>query len=242
MTPLSYAINSFHRYMHPKAPPLSRRIALGWLFLISRTAAGFSLSPPPAKKFPSSAYAISPSHHRHSYKAASSKSYNQISAAHFSSNSNVAEASVMIDQLPTTKWADVFSHRNPNYSPQHLFPPFSSSSHKGSHGRIAILGGSNKYTGAPYYAAQAALNCGVDLGTVFCAEEVGYTKSVLLVSYHYFAPLYITHMLVIPGFYPHKVLLSRTHGTRSLLNRTIRCTIGRRGSIITRIGKVQTQE
>jgi len=172
MTPLSYAINSCGRYMHPKAPLLSRQIALGWLFLISRTAAGFSLSPPPAKKFSSSAaFVISPSHHRHSYKAASLKSYNQMSTARSSSNSNVAEAAVMIDQLPTTKWADVFSQRNPNYSPQYLFPPLSSSSHKGSHGRIAILGGSNKYTGAPYYAAQAALNCGVDLGTVFCAEE-----------------------------------------------------------------------
>ena len=202
MAPLSYAINSFRRYMHPKTPILSRQIALGWLFLISRTAAGFSLSPPPAKKFPSAAFAISPSHYRHSY------SYNQMSTAHSSSNSNAAEAAVMIDQLPTTKWADVFSHRNPNYSPQYLFPPLSSSSHKGSHGRIAILGGSNKYTGAPYYAAQAALNCGVDLGTVFCAEEVSHTQNVLL--YHIIALLHyvLTVLLVIPGFCPHKVLFS----------------------------------
>ncbi|KAL7526288.1 hypothetical protein ACHAXR_003927, partial [Thalassiosira sp. AJA248-18] len=52
-----------------------------------------------------------------------------------------------------------------------LFPPLTTSSHKGSHGRIAIFGGSEKYTGAPYYAAQSALHCGVDLATVFCAKE-----------------------------------------------------------------------
>jgi len=151
---LSYAVNSLHRYMHPKTP-LSRRLAVGWLFLISRAAAGFCPSPQPQQstKF-ISASAKSSSHHRHSSNiSASFKSYNQMSTAH------------------TQKWADVFTHQNSNYSPQYLFPPLSSSSHKGSHGRIAILGGSNKYTGAPYYAAQAALNCGVDLATVFCAEE-----------------------------------------------------------------------
>ncbi|EJK62079.1 hypothetical protein THAOC_17323 [Thalassiosira oceanica] len=52
-----------------------------------------------------------------------------------------------------------------------LFPPLTSTSHKGSHGRIAVLGGNEKYTGAPYYAANAALHCGVDLATVFCASE-----------------------------------------------------------------------
>jgi NAD(P)H-hydrate repair Nnr-like enzyme with NAD(P)H-hydrate dehydratase domain len=173
---LSSALNSLHRYMHhPTIIPLSsRRLAAGWLFLISRTAAeaGFCLSPqPPSTKFISSAaFANSPpsQHHMHNYRAAF-KSHNKMSTSRSSSNSNTA-AAVMIE-LPTKKWADVFTLQNPNYNPQNLFPPLSSSSHKGSHGRIAILGGSNKYTGAPYYAAQAALNCGVDLATVFCAEE-----------------------------------------------------------------------
>lgn len=187
---LSYAVNILRRHMHPKAPLLSRQIALGWLFLISRTTA-FCLSPQPpqTKKFTSSAVANKPAHHRQSSRAAYFKSYNQMSTACRSSNSNIAEVATMIDQVPATKWADVFAHQNPNYSPKYIFPPLSSSSHKGSHGRIAILGGSNKYTGAPYYAAQAALNCGVDLGTVFCAEEV----SRMLVSYYCFASLYITH-------------------------------------------------
>eukprot|EP00580_Thalassiosira_gravida_P017338 CAMPEP_0201667866 /NCGR_PEP_ID=MMETSP0494-20130426/17134_1 /ASSEMBLY_ACC=CAM_ASM_000839 /TAXON_ID=420259 /ORGANISM="Thalassiosira gravida, Strain GMp14c1" /LENGTH=424 /DNA_ID=CAMNT_0048148025 /DNA_START=195 /DNA_END=1469 /DNA_ORIENTATION=- len=52
-----------------------------------------------------------------------------------------------------------------------LFPPLTPSSHKGSHGRIAIFGGSEKYAGAPYYAAQSALHAGIDLATVFCAKE-----------------------------------------------------------------------
>ena len=49
--------------------------------------------------------------------------------------------------------------------------PLDASNHKGSSGRIAVLGGSEKYTGAPYYAAMAALYTGVDLATVYCAQE-----------------------------------------------------------------------
>ena len=176
---LSYAINSLllRRHMHPKAAPLlSRQIALGWLFLIGRTTAAFCLSPQPrppqtTKHISSATFTnYSPTHQRHS-SAAYFKSYSQMSTVRSSSNSNVAEAAAMDQQL-ATKWEDVFTHQNhPNYSPKYLFPPLSSTSHKGSHGRIAILGGSDKYTGAPYYAAQAALNCGVDLATIFCATE-----------------------------------------------------------------------
>jgi len=36
---------------------------------------------------------------------------------------------------------------------------------------VAIFGGSDRYAGAPYYAARSALVCGVDLATVFCARE-----------------------------------------------------------------------
>ena len=50
-------------------------------------------------------------------------------------------------------------------------PPLTQSSHKGSSGRILILGGSAKYTGAPYYAAMSALRTGSDLVTVHCANE-----------------------------------------------------------------------
>lgn len=50
-------------------------------------------------------------------------------------------------------------------------PTLSSKSHKGSSGRVLILGGSAKYTGAPYYAAMSALQTGCDLVTIHCAKE-----------------------------------------------------------------------
>lgn len=50
-------------------------------------------------------------------------------------------------------------------------PKLDSNCYKGSSGRIGILGGSEKYTGAPYYAAMSALRTGADLATVFCAQE-----------------------------------------------------------------------
>ena len=68
-------------------------------------------------------------------------------------------------------WSDVLNRKDFSDHIRSLFPKLSSESHKGSHGRIAIFGGSERYTGAPYYTASAALNCGVDLVTVFCAEE-----------------------------------------------------------------------
>jgi ATP-dependent NAD(P)H-hydrate dehydratase len=49
--------------------------------------------------------------------------------------------------------------------------PLSSNSHKGSSGRIGILGGSAVYTGAPYYAAMASLQTGADLAYIFTAQE-----------------------------------------------------------------------
>jgi ATP-dependent NAD(P)H-hydrate dehydratase len=50
-------------------------------------------------------------------------------------------------------------------------PCLTSKSHKGSSGRISVLGGSEKYTGAPFYASMSALRTGADLATVYCALE-----------------------------------------------------------------------
>ena len=49
--------------------------------------------------------------------------------------------------------------------------PLTYDSHKGSSGRIGILGGSAQFSGAPYYAAMASLKAGADLAFVFCPEE-----------------------------------------------------------------------
>jgi len=43
--------------------------------------------------------------------------------------------------------------------------------HKGTCGRIGILGGSPAYTGAPYYAGISALKFGADLTYIFTAQE-----------------------------------------------------------------------
>jgi len=54
---------------------------------------------------------------------------------------------------------------------QKAIVPLSSNSHKGSSGRIAILGGNAQYTGAPYYASMACLHSGADLAYVLTAHE-----------------------------------------------------------------------
>ena len=107
--------------------------------------------------------------------------------------------------LPT-KWSDVLADTSspPSSSPSsssntksfvsNLFPPLTSTSHKGSHGRIAIFGGSEKYTGAPYYAAQSALNTGVDLVTIFCAKEASTPiKCYRYVVKDYTCMIYLLH-------------------------------------------------
>jgi len=50
-------------------------------------------------------------------------------------------------------------------------PPLTNSLHKGELGRIAVIGGSTEYTGAPYFAAISALKLGADLVHVFCVKD-----------------------------------------------------------------------
>jgi len=50
-------------------------------------------------------------------------------------------------------------------------PVLDSSSHKGQGGRIGVIGGSEEFTGAPYYAGLAALRTGAELVYVLTAEE-----------------------------------------------------------------------
>ena len=70
-------------------------------------------------------------------------------------------------ELAFTSWDD----RVKEIALKTCIPPLSSSSYKGSSGRVAVLGGSAQYTGAPYYAAMSALKTGSDLAFVFCADE-----------------------------------------------------------------------
>jgi len=52
-----------------------------------------------------------------------------------------------------------------------LIPPLEFSNYKGVMGRVAVIGGSKDYTGAPYYAAEAALKFGADLCYVYCSSD-----------------------------------------------------------------------
>ncbi|KAK9455650.1 Ribokinase-like protein [Dipodascopsis uninucleata] len=54
-----------------------------------------------------------------------------------------------------------------------LIPPLLERFHKGQAGRIAVVGGSEDYTGAPYFAAQAATLLGADMAHVVCEKAAG---------------------------------------------------------------------
>jgi len=48
-----------------------------------------------------------------------------------------------------------------------LVPPMLEKFHKGQLGRVAVVGGSKDYTGAPYFSAMASARLGCDLSYVF---------------------------------------------------------------------------
>ncbi|KAK4673050.1 hypothetical protein QC763_108380 [Podospora pseudopauciseta] len=49
-----------------------------------------------------------------------------------------------------------------------LVPPMLERFHKGQMGRVAVIGGSEDYTGAPYFSAMASARLGCDLSHVIC--------------------------------------------------------------------------
>ena len=51
-----------------------------------------------------------------------------------------------------------------------VFPPLAPQAVKGQNGRIAIVGGSFEFTGAPYYSAISSLKVGGDLAHIFCSQ------------------------------------------------------------------------
>lgn len=63
-----------------------------------------------------------------------------------------------------------------------------SDSHKGENGKVLVIGGSRKFTGAPALTAQAALRAGADLVKVLTAEEAktvvqGFSENLIVESY-----------------------------------------------------------
>ncbi|RBA15266.1 hypothetical protein FPRO05_12746 [Fusarium proliferatum] len=49
-----------------------------------------------------------------------------------------------------------------------MIPPMLEKFHKGQLGRVAVIGGSENYTGAPYFSAMASARLGSDLSHVIC--------------------------------------------------------------------------
>ena len=56
-----------------------------------------------------------------------------------------------------------------------LVPPMLEHFHKGQLGRVAVIGGSADYTGAPYFSAMASARLGCDLSYVFCEPSAAPT-------------------------------------------------------------------
>lgn len=51
---------------------------------------------------------------------------------------------------------------------RNMVPPMLESFHKGQLGRVAVIGGSEDYTGAPYFSAMASARLGSDMSHVIC--------------------------------------------------------------------------
>ncbi|RDW71472.1 ATP-dependent (S)-NAD(P)H-hydrate dehydratase [Coleophoma cylindrospora] len=54
---------------------------------------------------------------------------------------------------------------------QRIIPPMLGKFHKGQMGRIAVIGGSEDYTGAPYFSAMASARLGADMSHVICEPQ-----------------------------------------------------------------------
>lgn len=63
-------------------------------------------------------------------------------------------------------------------------------------GRVAVIGGSKDYTGAPFYAADGALKFGADLSFIYCSTSA----AIPIKSY--------SPELMVTPFYDEKVLTS----------------------------------
>jgi len=52
-----------------------------------------------------------------------------------------------------------------------MVPPLLEKFHKGQMGRVAVIGGSEDYTGAPYFSAMASARLGCDMSHVICEPQ-----------------------------------------------------------------------
>ena len=113
---------------------------------------------------------------------------------------------------------------------------YSASLHKGSCGRIGVVGGSPEYTGAPYYAGISALKFGADLTYVFCAKQAAQSiKS------------YSPELMVVPIYDQDQV--DATNSTDTMVERVtisfprlhgllVGCGLGRHPIILSAVKKI----
>lgn len=73
-----------------------------------------------------------------------------------------------------------------------IVPPMLEKFHKGQMGRVAVIGGSEDYTGAPYFSAMASARLGADLSHVICTP----TAAQVIKTY---SPNLMVHPLMRPS-------------------------------------------
>lgn len=91
------------------------------------------------------------------------------------------------------------NHTQLHHQLKSLIPSLSRDSHKGQAGRTCIVGGSQSYTGAPYFASMTTYKLGADLVTVLCSVD----SAVPIKSY---SPELMTRPTLIPRY------LASVHG------------------------------
>jgi hypothetical protein len=101
--------------------------------------------------------------------------------------------SIMSLQFLKFSWLEL--HENLNKITATIVPPLNESAHKGSMGRIGVIGGSRDYCGAPYYSSVSALKLGADLSWIFCSQE----SAIPIKSY--------SPELMVTPFYKDELLL-----------------------------------
>ncbi|KAG2429230.1 hypothetical protein HXX76_011000 [Chlamydomonas incerta] len=84
-----------------------------------------------------------------------------------------------------------------------IVPALTDDRYKGQSGKIAVLGGCAEYTGAPYFAAFAALAVGADLSHVFCSTSAApvikqYSPDLLVHPYFMQTADLLQHMRASP--------------------------------------------
>lgn len=125
-----------------------------------------------AVRHPVSAFYGSPSHHRPTTTTTLRRKSNDFPAFPSARNQTRDKTTTIATTLKANPFESMKTWNDgKTIAIERCVLPLDASLHKGSSGRVGVLGGSARYTGAPYYAAMASLQAGADLAFVFCAQE-----------------------------------------------------------------------